>query len=371
MNRAQCVCSPCKNFGSCTVMETSTGTYVPSCMCMTGTSGTYCENSLCSGITCSSRGTCKLIDFGGGHTCVCENNYHGQNCERGGPCSVNPCLNGGSCTAISGYNVYCVCPEGYTGNRCQTGPCSSGWIHGGGNHCYIISTVATLGSLVGNVCARLGAWPAVLTDKAESLIVANELKRGSIYKALIGVKRNDDGSYTSKLQYTNWMPNKPGADPNNAECAFLQHSDGLWNTEDCIVKLKAVCQCQGSLCSDSSWSRFGNKGHLVIHDLLSWSSASKKCRHLGGTGLVHITTPAENTAVKALSSCDVWIGSHESKPNGGYTWDVEYLNWAFGKPDDGACVALLVGGDESAINRISDVSCDENIHFVCYKGTET
>ncbi|XP_074656872.1 uncharacterized protein LOC141910059 isoform X2 [Tubulanus polymorphus] len=299
MNRAQCVCSPCKNFGSCTVMETSTGTYVPSCMCMTGTSGTYCENSLCSGITCSSRGTCKLIDFGGGHTCVCENNYHGQNCERGGPCSVNPCLNGGSCTAISGYNVYCVCPEGYTGNRCQTGPCSSGWIHGGGNHCYIISTVATLGSLVGNVCARLGAWPAVLTDKAESLIVAS------------------------------------------------------------------------SLCSDSSWSRFGNKGHLVIHDLLSWSSASKKCRHLGGTGLVHITTPAENTAVKALSSCDVWIGSHESKPNGGYTWDVEYLNWAFGKPDDGACVALLVGGDESAINRISDVSCDENIHFVCYKGTET
>ncbi|XP_074656927.1 sperm receptor for egg jelly-like [Tubulanus polymorphus] len=368
--KSQCVNSPCKNFGSCTVIVTLMGAHIPSCMCMTGTSGTYCENSLCSGITCSNHGTCKLTDFGGGHTCVCENNYYGPSCEHGGPCSVNPCQNGGSCTVTSGNNIHCACAAGHTGSRCQTGPCSNGWIHGGGNHCYIISTVATLPSLVGNVCAHFEAWPAVFTDKAESLVIANELKRESIDKALIGVKRNGDGSYTSKLQYTNWMPNKPGTDANKNECALLKHSDGLWNTKDCNLIHKAVCQCQGSLCSDGSWSRFGNKGHRVIHDLLSWSSASKRCRQLGGTGLVHITTPAENTAVKALSSSDVWIGFHESKPNGGYTWDVEFLNWATGKPGDDACVALLVGSGQSAINRISDVTCDENIQFVCYKGTE-
>ena len=39
----------------------------------------------------------------------------------GGPCSPNPCLNGGTCTPGAGGTFTCTCSGGFTGPNCQAG----------------------------------------------------------------------------------------------------------------------------------------------------------------------------------------------------------------------------------------------------------
>ena len=57
-----------------------------------------------------------------GYECICPAGYSGVNCEIG-PCSGDPCQNGGICSE-SGSNYLCQCPPGFTGLNCQITPCT-------------------------------------------------------------------------------------------------------------------------------------------------------------------------------------------------------------------------------------------------------
>ena len=38
-----------------------------------------------------------------------------------GPCSPNPCQNGGQCYNLSNSEHYCACDSGFTGDNCEKG----------------------------------------------------------------------------------------------------------------------------------------------------------------------------------------------------------------------------------------------------------
>ncbi|KAJ7353826.1 Milk fat globule-EGF factor 8 protein a [Desmophyllum pertusum] len=64
----------------------------------------------CVSVNCPAGKLCSLTDNGHQHQCVDDN----------GPCSPNPCKNGGTCNTNSG-SFTCNCPSGYTaGDNCST-----------------------------------------------------------------------------------------------------------------------------------------------------------------------------------------------------------------------------------------------------------
>ncbi|KAJ7353830.1 hypothetical protein OS493_032104, partial [Desmophyllum pertusum] len=73
----------------------------------------YCTNGetddKCVSVNCPAGKLCSLTDNGHQHQCVDDN----------GPCSPNPCKNGGTCNTNSG-SFTCSCPSGYTGDNCST-----------------------------------------------------------------------------------------------------------------------------------------------------------------------------------------------------------------------------------------------------------
>ncbi|KAJ7353819.1 Oncoprotein-induced transcript 3 protein [Desmophyllum pertusum] len=88
----------------------------------------YCTNGetddKCVSVICAAGKLCSLTDNGHQHQCVDDN----------GPCSTNPCKNGGTCNTNSG-SFTCSCRSGYTGDNCSTSslqnaclykPCTNG-----------------------------------------------------------------------------------------------------------------------------------------------------------------------------------------------------------------------------------------------------
>ncbi|XP_055944191.1 neurogenic locus notch homolog protein 1-like [Argiope bruennichi] len=76
----------------------------------------------CSNNPCKNGGTCKDVEKG--YECVCTSNYTGKDCiEKVTPCTFNPCKNDGNCTVL-GEGFTCNCPKPYTGLTCETDPCT-------------------------------------------------------------------------------------------------------------------------------------------------------------------------------------------------------------------------------------------------------
>ena len=87
------------------------------CDCISAAySGDSCENfNSCYGVDCGSHGTCS------NGTCVCSDNYYGENCEN----APLACQNGGSWNTTTHQ---CDCVTGYTGVLCsekESGTCTS------------------------------------------------------------------------------------------------------------------------------------------------------------------------------------------------------------------------------------------------------
>nr|XP_054751646.1 fibropellin-1-like [Lytechinus pictus] len=123
---------PCQNNGVCSVMFLSSdpdAAPIADCSCPVDLYyGDNCENAYpCTINPCLSGGTCMnigLVDY----DCNCTNSYIGERCQAVNPCNSNPCLNGGACdgSVVSGTTTEyrCNCTGSWTGQRCEIGDCS-------------------------------------------------------------------------------------------------------------------------------------------------------------------------------------------------------------------------------------------------------
>ncbi|XP_078595188.1 cadherin EGF LAG seven-pass G-type receptor 2-like isoform X2 [Branchiostoma floridae x Branchiostoma japonicum] len=130
-----CLIEPCPNYERCvSVLKfDSTAPFVTSdtvlfraihpinglrCKCPLGFTGSYCETeiNLCYSSPCGGNGNCMRKE--GGYTCVCNEDYAGDNCEinaREGRCTDYVCKNGGVCTNLLVGGFRCNC--GMQGNH--------------------------------------------------------------------------------------------------------------------------------------------------------------------------------------------------------------------------------------------------------------
>lgn len=105
-----------QNGGSCYL----NGTTGFACVCRSGFGGTCCEITLsqsnpCLSTKCENGGTCQVI--GNAVRCVCNMGFLGSRCEQR-VCDPNPCLYGGVCLPY-GNSFICQCPPQYTGRCCE------------------------------------------------------------------------------------------------------------------------------------------------------------------------------------------------------------------------------------------------------------
>ncbi|CAF1001650.1 unnamed protein product [Adineta steineri] len=158
---------PCQNNGTCILKSTNLYVDYPEteCQCHDGYNGQWCENDLCLKLNCQHNGTCQrlsngqakclcteqwngtecqtdvnecimnktnlclnngtCINYPGGYTCHCSENYLGYHCERKHICLEHtPCFNNGQCRP-DGENYYCECSSNFTGLHCEFPTCES------------------------------------------------------------------------------------------------------------------------------------------------------------------------------------------------------------------------------------------------------
>ncbi|GFU48833.1 hypothetical protein NPIL_612961, partial [Nephila pilipes] len=134
-----CQACNCGKGVNCTFESTGWFSSKKTCICPKG----YREvNEKCVGPCtenpCKNGGTCK--DVKNGFECVCPSPYSGKICDtKADPCSLKPCKNGGTCTA-KGSNFTCSCKSPYTGSKCEkVDPCASNPCQNGGT-CKVVGS---------------------------------------------------------------------------------------------------------------------------------------------------------------------------------------------------------------------------------------
>ncbi len=117
--------SHCQNGGTC--LSSNTDPPISSCLCPEGLTGRFCEifieDNPCASNPCQTRGYCALSSSNKTYTCLCQENFIGEQCERNNPCLSSPCLNQGICQANwNRTDIWfnCRCVGTFTGNRCET-----------------------------------------------------------------------------------------------------------------------------------------------------------------------------------------------------------------------------------------------------------
>lgn len=132
-----CVVNLCANGGTC--VTGSDSEYL--CICpddFTGDNCTERETGPCSPNPCVNEGQCEVVsekrrgDVFSQYFCNCPPETTGVHCETNiNECLEQPCLNGGSCSDLSG-DFQCSCPSPYVGKRCQLRCISRLGLEGGG-----------------------------------------------------------------------------------------------------------------------------------------------------------------------------------------------------------------------------------------------
>ncbi|KAF8359287.1 hypothetical protein PRIPAC_94282, partial [Pristionchus pacificus] len=91
----------CSIHSNCELVETEKGSekFVYACICEAGWVGELCEDPVLQ----------------------CDQGYTGFSCEEYEfPCSINQCLNGGTCYNLTNTQFFCFCVEGFKGDLCET-----------------------------------------------------------------------------------------------------------------------------------------------------------------------------------------------------------------------------------------------------------
>ncbi|XP_069385643.1 protein jagged-1a-like isoform X2 [Paralichthys olivaceus] len=119
-NTAICRQSCSTEHGSCKVPG--------ECRCLYGWQGEYCDQ-------CISHPGCVHGSCSEPWQCLCDTNYGGQLCDKDlNTCgTLQPCLNGGTCSNTGPDKYHCSCRDGFSGVNCQSdvddclvNPCSHG-----------------------------------------------------------------------------------------------------------------------------------------------------------------------------------------------------------------------------------------------------
>ncbi|KAM6941369.1 protein jagged-1a-like isoform 1-T1 [Lycodopsis pacificus] len=98
------------------------------CKCLYGWQGEYCDH-------CIPHPGCVYGSCVEPWQCLCDTNYGGQLCDKDlNMCAtLQPCLNGGTCSNTGPDKYHCSCPDGFSGvtchradHACLSSPCLSG-----------------------------------------------------------------------------------------------------------------------------------------------------------------------------------------------------------------------------------------------------
>ncbi|KAJ8047135.1 Fibropellin-1 [Holothuria leucospilota] len=129
-----CEDTPCLNGGQCKEDDNDPYGRKHNCTCGSGTKGLNCEELVCEPNPCGLNQLCHLDVYDEDpdelYLCKCDKpGYSGENCTVG-PCSVNECLNGGTCyesnIEVDGNYYSCSCPQYVSGTKCEnTEPCAN------------------------------------------------------------------------------------------------------------------------------------------------------------------------------------------------------------------------------------------------------
>ncbi|PAV69212.1 hypothetical protein WR25_01554 [Diploscapter pachys] len=116
---------PCQNNGTC-IYVWKTDMYY--CKCKPGYIGKECQTQIafdpCSSDPCKNGGSCQMVEpeIEGEKPifeCYCSPGFGGPTCDQR-PCDTNPCKNNGTCRTTRAFSSYfCDCPPTFGGKNCD------------------------------------------------------------------------------------------------------------------------------------------------------------------------------------------------------------------------------------------------------------
>ncbi|XP_042365609.1 macrophage mannose receptor 1 [Plectropomus leopardus] len=268
-------------------------------------------------------------------------------------------------------------------------PCPDGYISWYQN-CYKLVEQPATWDAARAACKQQGGDLTSIDMSYDQAFVAGAVLQGK-FDAWIGLRRQDDGSYTWTdgwpVFFTQWGPGEP-SNIKDEGCVSMQGSPffhGTWNDTKCDVAKPYICKISKEkppptpAAGDGKclpfWVPYGRYCYYVYNgkDGYSWPDSRHYC-HAARTELASIHSRAEVEFIRSLNYTkyhNIWIGLTRDR-NFGWGWtdktSVGFLNWAPGEPNaafhpgdvaEENCVEMYEDG------RWNDNNCLQKRGFVC------